>query len=247
VRRGWGIVALLAVLVASRTASAQAQAPVLPVAEPPSDLVLVHIVSPSPVEVEMDTGVDEWRKVCSSPCDRGLRAGAHYRVSGADVPESPFFVLQPAPRATLTVDPSTKQSQVGGVIVTIVGATGLLPGLGVTSIVASFTIFGAILVCPIATAFNVDYGKCVGGAASLAVPFYASPYVYIPAAAGAGVMAIGITWLASTSGGHPTNVGQTAAVHPVALPPMALGPWTPRSSELALPVATDVPVVSVRF
>jgi hypothetical protein len=210
--------------------------------------VLVHIESPEPVDLETNAGGGGWRSVCTSPCDRSLPAGESYRVSGSGVPESLVFVLQPAPRATLKVDPSNKHSRVGGTLLTVLGVIGLVPGIGVTATVASFTIGGAVLVCPIAAAFSANYGKCVGGAAGLAVPLYASPVVWGPALAGAGLTAIGVTWLVMTAGGHGTNVDQTVAATPSQPAPTAFETWTvPRRVEVALPPVADLPIVSATF
>ena len=159
-----------------------------------------------------------------------------------------MFAIQPAPRVTLRVEPSTKQSRVGGVVFVILGAAGFLPGAGVTLGVASLFLGGAILVCPIAAAFNVNYGNCVVGAAGLATPYYASPYVWGPAIAGAVLLTAGVTWLAATSGGHPTTV--TTALAATRPPPTgsALPVWrTLTMTEGALPPPMVVPVLSGTF
>lgn len=207
-------------------------------------MVLVHIDSPEPVDLKTNSG----SSVCSSPCDRPVSAGESYRVSGAGVSESSPFVLQSATRSTLKIDPSTKHSRAGGTVLTVLGVVGLVPGIGVSVVVASFTVGGTLFVCPIAAAFGANYGNCVGGAASLAVPLYASPAVWAPAIAGAGLMAIGVTWLVLTAGGHPTNVDQSVAIGstPPALTGMQL--WaSPHRAEVALPPAADMPIVSVTF
>jgi hypothetical protein len=169
-------------------------------------------------------------------------------VSSDVVPASNVFAITPQPRVTLKVDPSTKQSRVGGIVFIVLGAAGLVPGGVVTVGVASFFVFGAILVCPIAAAFNVNYGDCVVGAAALPATAYASPYVWGPAIAGGVFLTAGAVWLASTAGGHPTNV--TTGLLPPA-PATALRPlpqWhTLEMSAGALPPPAAVPLVSGSF
>jgi hypothetical protein len=241
------VVGLSAVSLAVTTpARAQVPAPPAPPAATPG-AVLVHIATPNEVDLEVRRGSD-WVPICTSPCDRLVRPGDSYRVSSDDVPASNVFAIQPAPRVTLRVDPSTKQSHVGGIVLTILGAAGFVPGVGVTIAVAGFFLGGAILVCPIAAAFNANYGNCVVGAAGLVTPTYASPYVWGPAIAGAVLLVAGVAWLAAASGGHDTNV-TTALALPKPPPVLAALPvWhTLTSSEGALPPPAVVPVLGGTF
>jgi hypothetical protein len=240
--------ALLSAVSLAATAPAHAQTPA-PAAPAPAapEAVLVHIATPAEVDLQMQRGSD-WVPICTSPCDRLVRPGDRYRVGSDDVPDSNVFTIPPAPRVTLRVDPSTKQSHVGGVVFVILGAVGFLPAGLVTVGVASFFLGGAILVCPIAAAFKVDYGNCVVGAAGLVTPYYASPYVWGPAIAGAVLLAAGVTWLAAASGGHGTNVTPTLAQGRTAPVLTALPTWhTLTLGEGALPPPAVVPVLSGSF
>lgn len=240
--------AVLSAVSLAVTAPARAQAPAPPATPPAAtEGVLVHIATPAEVDLEVRRGSD-WVPICTSPCDRLVRPGDSYRVGSDDVPESNVFAIPPAPRVTLSVDPSTKQSHVGGIVLTILGVAGFVPGGVVTLGVASFFLGGALFVCPIAAAFKVDYGNCVVGAAGLATPAYASPYVWGPAIGGVVLLAAGITWLAASSGGHGTNVTPTLAQGKP--PPVlaALPTWhTLTMGEGALPPVAMVPVLSGSF
>jgi hypothetical protein len=207
----------------------------------------VHIETPAVVDLEVRRGSD-WVPICTSPCDHLVRPGDSYRVANDDVPASNVFAIAPAPRVTLTVDPSTKESHVGGIVFIVLGAAGLVPGALVSLGVASFFVGGAIFVCPIATAFKVDYGTCVVDAAGLVTPGYEQPYVWGPAIAGGVLLAAGIAWLAATSGGHPTNVTTTLAQTRTAPALAALPSWhTLTLAEGALPPPTVVPVLGATF
>jgi hypothetical protein len=207
----------------------------------------VHIATPAEVDLEVRRGSD-WVPICTSPCDRLVRPGDSYRVASDDVPASNVFAITPAPRVTLSVDPSTKQSHVGGIVFTVLGVAGYVPGGLVTVAVASFFLGGAILVCPIAAAFNVDYGHCVVGAAALVTPYYAQPYVWGPAIAGTVLLAAGIAWLAAASGGHGTNVTTALLTPPAPARPTAMPVWhTLQLAEGALPPPAVAPILSATF
>ncbi len=47
-----------------------------------SNLVLVHLDTPSDVDLEQDFGGGHWRVVCESPCDRPLETNRQYRING---------------------------------------------------------------------------------------------------------------------------------------------------------------------
>jgi hypothetical protein len=242
----FGAVLSASVLAVSTPARAQVPAPA-PAPPAPTEAVLVHIATPAEVDLEVQRGKD-WVPICSSPCDRLVRPGESYRVSSDDVPESNVFSIPPQPRVTLRVDPSTKQSRVGGIVFTILGAAGFVPGIGVTAGVVVVFLGASLFVCPIAAAFNADYGNCVVGGAGLVTPAYTSPYVWGPALAGAVLLAVGVAWFASTSGGHPTTV--TTALLPTPPPPTltALPAWhTLTLREGALPPPTTMPILSATF
>jgi hypothetical protein len=223
------------------TAPARAQAPA------PTEAVLVHIATPAEVDLEIRRDSD-WVPLCTSPCDRLVRPGDSYRVASDEVPASNVFAIPPEPRLTLHVDPSTKQSRVGGVVFVVLGAAGFVPGGLVTLGVASFFLGGALFVCPIAAAFKVDYGNCVVGAAGLVTPYYGSPYVWGPAIAGAVLLAGGVAWLAATAGGHPTTVTTTLAQTRPTTTLAALPTWrTLTMTEGALPPPAVVPLLSGTF
>ena len=186
-----GLVLTATSLAASTPARAQSPAP--PAAPPAAaDGVLVHIATPAEVDLEVQRGRD-WVPICTSPCDRLVRPGESYRVSSDHVPTSNVFAIAPAPRVTLHVDPSTKQSRIGGVILIVLGGVGLVPAGVVTVGVATFFLGAVILVCPIAAGSNSSYGNCVAGAPGLVTPLYGSPYVSIPGLVGAVLAAAGAT------------------------------------------------------
>jgi hypothetical protein len=244
-----GIIAVLVAvpaLVASREALAQEPPPPAP---PAPAGVVVHIDSPRPVELQAQRHGD-WVRVCTSPCDVAVRAGETVRVEGDDVPASEGFPLQPAPHATLTVDPSTKKSKAGGIVFTVVGAVGFAPGIGVTVLIVGAVISGTIFICPIATAFGARYENCEKDVAGYFVPGYSSPYVWGPAIAGAVLVPIGVVWLATSTGGHPTNVTTTASAKPP--PVLALPAWQATlrgeaNTALTLPPAPTMPILSGHF
>jgi hypothetical protein len=241
-----GLVLTATSLAASTPARAQSPAP--PAAPPAAaDGVLVHIATPAEVDLEVQRGRD-WVPICTSPCDRLVRPGESYRVSSDHVPTSNVFAIAPAPRVTLHVDPSTKQSRIGGVILIVLGGVGLVPAGVVTLGVATFFLGAVILVCPIAAGSNSSYGNCVAGAPGLVTPLYGSPYVSIPGLVGAVLAAAGAAWLAATSGGHPTNV-TTALALPRPAPALAALPaWnTLTRTEGALPPPAVVPLMSGTF
>ncbi len=240
--------AVLTAVSLAVTSPAEAQTPPPPPAPPaPTEAVLVHIATPTEVDLEMRRGSD-WIPICTSPCDRYVRPGDSYRVGSDAVPTSNVFTIAPAPRVTLRVDPSNKQSRVGGIVFTVLGAAGFVPGIGVTLGVASFFLGAAILVCPLAAAFRVDYGNCVVDGAGLVTPYYASPYVWGPAIAGAVLLAVGVTWFASTSGGHGTNVTTALVPPPLPAPRTAFAAWrTLELREAALPPPVVAPILGATF
>jgi hypothetical protein len=180
-----------------------------------------------------------------------VRANETYRVEGDGVPASTGFALQPAERATLTVDPSTKKSKAGGIALTVLGVAGLVPGIGVTVIVVGSGIAGTILICPIATAFGARYETCWTDVAGYFTPGYASPYVWGPAIGGVALLGVGITWLTASAGGHGTNVTTTTGL--AATPPvLALPAWETRlrnetNAVLTPPPAGVFPILDARF
>jgi hypothetical protein len=92
--------------------------------------IVVHIDSPSNVELQRDMGHHDWQTVCTSPCDAQLPTEGHYRITGEGSRPSREFMIPPSGRtATLTVTPSSQGWFVGGIVLISVGAPMMLIGL----------------------------------------------------------------------------------------------------------------------
>jgi hypothetical protein len=134
---------------APATAPAPAPAPA-PTAAPsaPDTMVVVHIDSPSPVEMQVTHGQkNDWQTVCASPCDQEFAAHGTYRIAGAGVrPSSSFTLSAMHGRANLVVSPSSSGWFVGGIVLTAVGGGVMLIGafIGfIASITSTFDKSGA--------------------------------------------------------------------------------------------------------
>lgn len=97
---------------------------------PPDTMVLVHIDSPSPVEMQVTHGQkNDWQTVCASPCDQEFPSHGTYRIAGAGVrPSSSFTLSAMHGRASLAVSPSSSGWFVGGIVLTAVGGAVTLIG-----------------------------------------------------------------------------------------------------------------------
>src|SRR5258708_2938290 len=200
----------------SATASAEAAPP-----SATSTLEVVHIDSPSAVDLEHDDG-SKWVVVCTSPCDKALPASGEYRINGAGVRASSAFGIEPGSRRTLSVEPGSSGAPTGALVVTIVGV-----------------IFG----CPISEAFSKgSYVSCVGDFASYFVPGYSSPAVWGPAAAGGALLVVGIVWLVASP---RTTVTQVAALPARPRATSWRAPLWDEAHVFTVPAAT--PIVKLRF
>ncbi len=218
-------------------------------------MIVVHLDAPEPVTLEARTGSDDdWEARCTAPCDKALSTGDLYRITGAGVRTSRTFRIDPGARVTLQVDPSSSVGHVGAVFITVVGGVGLVPVSVVSVLLLGGWIGGAILVCPIVTAFtqpqsaqNAAYGNCLGWITNQLTPGYAQPYVWIPAVAGVALLTAGIVWIVKTP---PTGVKQTTAAATTALavlPPVALSDLPQRFEPVRIPPAPVVQIVDLHF
>ncbi len=106
--------------------------------------VLVHIDSPSPVELQRKVdpnaaarGSDGhanaksgWQTVCSAPCDHAIPADGRYRVIGDGARPSREFMLPGTARSvSLNVSPSSPGWFIGGIVLTSVGGITMIVGL----------------------------------------------------------------------------------------------------------------------
>jgi hypothetical protein len=104
----------------------QGTAPPAPAAkpEPPPSEVWVHLEASDGVLLQQDiANDDDWRTVCSAPCDKLLPTAFYYRVTGGGIKSSANFALQ-APRGThetLVVDGASKAASVVGIVGMAVG------------------------------------------------------------------------------------------------------------------------------
>jgi hypothetical protein len=99
-------------------------------APPPDTMVLVHIDSPSPVELQVTRGQkNDWQTVCSAPCDQSLPAHGTYRIAGDGARPSHNFTLSSMHgRADLVVSPSSSGWFAGGIVLLSVGGAVMLVG-----------------------------------------------------------------------------------------------------------------------
>jgi hypothetical protein len=145
------------------------------------------------------------------------------------------------------VDSSSSGAHAIAVVLTVVGAAGLLPVAGVTALIVGGEIFGAILICPLAAAFETvksqqasEYGNCLGDIATFFAVGYKEPWVWIPALAGVAMLTGGIVGIAATP---PTSVrpspANTGALGPLRPPPLLEG--------LRFPQTITYPIVETRF
>jgi hypothetical protein len=100
--------------------------------EPPSE-VWVHLDASEGVLLQQDiTNDDNWKTVCTAPCDQLLPTTFYYRVTGDGIKSSADFALR-APRGTherVVVDAASKSAFVGGIYGVVGGPLLLLLGEG---------------------------------------------------------------------------------------------------------------------
>ncbi|HEX8792206.1 MAG TPA: hypothetical protein VF765_14730 [Polyangiaceae bacterium] len=101
-----------------------------PAPGPPDAMVVVHIDSPSPVELQVTHGQkNDWQTVCASPCDQSFPAHGTYRIAGGGVrPSSTFTLSAMHGRANLVASPSSTGWFVGGIVLLAVGGGVMLVG-----------------------------------------------------------------------------------------------------------------------
>jgi hypothetical protein len=221
------------------------------------DMFIVHVASPSPVDLESELPGEGWQRVCSSPCDKALPAGHSYRVGGAGVRPSSAFALEPGAHVTMQVEPVSSASRVGPILVTVAGGIALAPVVGVTVLLVVGVVVGAVVFCPLVGVIasqgngngNSAYVSCIGALASSFTPSYASPLVWVPAIAGSVALAGGITWLATS---HGTSVTQSAPAPPLPVPISAVPEmWRMDPAEVAsrglAPAAATMNLIDYRF
>jgi hypothetical protein len=245
---GWGSVAR-----ADAPPPAVSAAPLAPAAPAAAtaEMVFVHIDSPSPVDLQFVGSNGDSTYVCTSPCDKVVPADRDYDIGGNGVRASRMFRLEKGGRIKLDVSPATPGAHTAGVVITVIGIVGLVPGAAVTALVVGGAILGAIFICPFAEALSKgSYVPCLGDVTGLFAQGYTLPFVWVPAAIGGGVVLTGIAVLLSTG---PTTVNQTATPAPAA-PAATQGSWrAPQWREARdsgvppLPPAAVVPLVSLTF
>ncbi len=101
-----------------------------PTPAPPDTMVLVHIDSPSPVELQVTHGQkNDWQTVCTAPCDQQFPAHGTYRIAGDGArPSSSFTLSAMHGRADLVVSSSSSGWFVGGIVLLAVGGAVMLVG-----------------------------------------------------------------------------------------------------------------------
>ncbi len=224
-------------------------APPAATAATPPPTVVVHLDSPQPVNLEASYQDGAWRTVCTSPCDAAVQADGVFRISGESLRTSKSFRIEAGGKATLTVDPVSSSGHTLSVVLIVVGSLALLPVAGVTAAIVVGEVAGAILICPLAAAFETVksqqgavYGDCLKDIASFFAVGYAQPWVWGPGIAGAAMLTGGIVGLASS--------GRTT-VRASPSPLAAFVPWITPSigSDVALRTPKPVlyPVVGFRF
>ena len=194
-----------------------------PAATPPDTTVLVHIDSPSPVELQVTHGQkNDWQTLCTSPCDQQFPAHGTYRIAGDGARPSHSFTLSAMHgRADLVVNPSSSGWFVGGIVLLSVGGAVMLVGAFI-GLIAELT----STVDKSGTSTNIEStGWTMAGVGAI------------------GLVA-GIVAMASNahSGVELHDAGATPP------PPQHVATW--RSSpafEMALPPAVAVPILSGSF
>jgi hypothetical protein len=210
--------------------------------------VLVHIDSPEPASLEVMTDDGGLRAVCSSPCDQRVPA-SEYRITGPGLRTSDPFRLDQGSRVTLHVSPSSPGTHTAGIVITIAGGVGLLPGAGVTAAWVGGELAGLIFVCPIVAAFasgpnqNAAYGNCLGDISTWVGRGYAQPGVWIPAIAGAVLLTTGIVLLASNPHSRVTQVTPATASQPSPFVP----DLAPRAEAIRIPAPPVTRLLELRF
>ncbi|HEY6463825.1 MAG TPA: hypothetical protein VIY73_26830 [Polyangiaceae bacterium] len=124
--------AAFATLAAPSVASAQTTPPPREPLTAPA--VRVHVVGSPSAKLEEDvTGTDDWREVCSSPCDTDLPIGPRYRVNGEGrIPSEPFGLAgRPGDRVAVRVAGGSKAWFVAGIVLVPAGTLVALTGIAI--------------------------------------------------------------------------------------------------------------------
>lgn len=163
-----------------------------------AEMVEVRIEAPEPVDLEV-RGLNDWEKVCTSPCNKALSTKEQYRINGSGLRASTPFRIAPGSAQKIEVEPHSSTAMGAAIVVVVIGSLGLVPVLAVTVAFGVVMLASVILICPLVQlAPKETYGGCLGDIASDVGQYYGKPYVWIPAVAGLGMAGIGGIVLAST-------------------------------------------------
>lgn len=125
---------------AAPTPATSTPAPAAAPATAADAMVLVHIDSPSSVDLQATHGQkNDWQTLCSAPCDQAFPAHGTYRIAGEGSRPSHSFTLSAMHgRADLVVSPSSTGWFVGGIVLAAVGGGAMLVG-AVIGLIAEIT------------------------------------------------------------------------------------------------------------
>lgn len=121
-------------LVLPSVTRSEAAAPIPAPAPPPpplnGPLVRVHISSKAVVNLHRrPIGSVDWVEACVSPCDKELPAGDGYRITGTGIAEKELVLhADGAKTVEIRIDPPSTPGMVGGVALTVIGASAALLG-----------------------------------------------------------------------------------------------------------------------
>jgi hypothetical protein len=185
--------------------------------------VRVYLAGSKNAQLEQDaTGNEDWRTVCSAPCDVDVAVGSHYRINGSSLRASEEFILhgRDGDHVTIAVDGASTAWFVVGIL--LIPAGGLVAACGVVvdlmSLIAGTNEGRQLLLAAGSTAIAIGLAGLVAGA--VLVNSNSATTVSSPSTEAAQLAGSSHSWRFSPVGREPSPTDR-------AMPPLVAAPlWS---------------------